>query len=49
MPNGNPTLDQDDMPFTRELTEYEKTILSDLQGVWNLLRNSVVDAAGFEG
>ena len=37
------------MPFTQEPTGYEKTILSDLQGAWNLLRDSVVDAAGFEG
>lgn len=37
------------MPFTEEPTGYEKTILSDLQGAWILLRESVVDAAGFEG
>lgn len=37
------------MPFTQEPTGYEKTILSDLQGAWNLLRESVVGAAGFEG
>lgn len=37
------------MPFTHESTGYEKTILSDLQGAWNLLRDSEVDAAGFEG
>ena len=37
------------MPFTEEQTGYEKTILSDLQGSWSLLRDSVVDAAGFEG
>jgi hypothetical protein len=37
------------MPFTQEPTGYEKTILSDLQGAWSLLRESVVDAAGFEG
>ena len=37
------------MPFTQEPTGYEKTILSDLQGAWGLLRESVVDAAGFEG
>ena len=36
------------MPFTQEPTGYEKTILSDLQGAWNLLRESVVDATGFE-
>ena len=37
------------MPFTQEPTGYEKTILSDLQGAWSLLRDSVVDATGFEG
>ncbi|EFK09660.1 conserved hypothetical protein [delta proteobacterium NaphS2] len=37
------------MPFIQEPTGYEKTILSDLQGAWSLLRESVVDAAGFEG
>ena len=37
------------MSFTQEPTGYEKTILSDLQGAWNLLRDSFVDAAGFEG
>ena len=37
------------MPFTEESTGYEKTILSDLQGAWSLLRDSIVEAAGFEG
>jgi hypothetical protein len=37
------------MPFTQEPTGYEKTVLSDLQGAWSLLRESVGDAAGFEG
>ena len=37
------------MPFIEEQTGYEKTILSDLQGAWSFLRQSVVDAAGFEG
>ncbi len=37
------------MPFTEEPTGYEKTILSDLQGAWSVLRASVVEAAGFEG
>jgi len=37
------------MPFIQEPTGYEKTILSDLQGAWGVLRDSVVDAAGFEG
>lgn len=37
------------MAFIQESTVYEKTILSDLQGAWSLLRACVVDAAGFEG
>lgn len=37
------------MSFIKELTGYEKTILSDLQGAWAVLRESVVDAAGFDG
>ena len=37
------------MSFIQEPTGYEKTILSDLQGAWSLLRESVVDSAGFEG
>ena len=37
------------MPFIEENTGYEKTILSDLQGAWGLLRQNVVDEAGFEG
>ena len=37
------------MTFVQEATGYEKTILSDLQSAWTLLRTSVVDAAGFEG
>jgi len=37
------------MAFVQESTGYEKTILSDLQGAWTVLRSSVVDAAGFEG
>ena len=35
------------MPFIEESTGYEKTILSDLQGAWGLLRQSVVDSGGF--
>lgn len=34
--------------FATEQTGYEKTILSDLQGAWTLLRQSVVDTSGFE-
>jgi hypothetical protein len=37
------------MAFVEESTGYEKTILSDLQGAWSLLRASVVETAGFEG
>lgn len=37
------------MPFIEESTGYEKTILSDLQGAWSVLRDSIVDTAGFEG
>jgi len=37
------------MPFTKEPTGYEKTILSDLQGAWQILRDSVVESAGFNG
>ncbi len=35
------------MPFVEESTGYQKTILSDLQGAWSVLRDSVVNAAGF--
>lgn len=37
------------MPFTEEPTGYEKTILSDLQGAWSVLRQSVAESEGFEG
>ena len=37
------------MPFTQEPTGYEKTILSDLQGAWQVLRDSVVESGGFDG
>ena len=37
------------MAFKTEPTGYEKTILSDLQGAWDVLRESVVNSAGFEG
>lgn len=37
------------MPFVEEPTGYDKTILSDLQGAWIVLRESVVEAAGFKG
>ena len=37
------------MAFTEEPRGYEKTILSDLQGAWTLLRKSVVESGGFEG
>ena len=37
------------VPFFREPTGYEKTILSDLQGGWLALRSLVVESADFEG
>ena len=37
------------MKFKIEPTGYEKTILSDLQGAWNVFRQTVVDNVGFEG
>lgn len=37
------------MEFDQENTGYEKTILSDLQGAWACLRESVVNAFGFDG
>ena len=37
------------MAFPTESAGYEKTILSDLQGAWILLRQSVVDTEGFDG
>jgi len=37
------------MPFIEEPTGYEKTILSDLQGAWMVLRGSVVESGGVEG
>jgi len=37
------------MPFIQEPREYDKTILSDLQGAWSILRDAVIASAGFEG
>ena len=37
------------MTFQTESTSYEKTILSDLQGAWIVLRESVANSARFEG
>jgi len=37
------------MPFTEEPSGYEKTILSDLQGAWSVLRQSVAESEGFKG
>lgn len=37
------------MSFPTEPTGYEKTILSDLQGAWIVLRDSVVESGGFDG
>jgi len=35
------------MSFEVEPTGYEKTVLSELQGAWQVLRNEVVEQAGF--
>jgi hypothetical protein len=35
------------MPFFNEPDHYEKTILSDLQGAWQILRDAMVEHAGF--
>ena len=37
------------MSFETEPTGYEKTVLSDLQGAWQVLRNEVAEQAGFPG
>jgi hypothetical protein len=37
------------MTFDTEPTGYEKTILSDLQGAWQCLRQEVADNPGFDG
>jgi hypothetical protein len=37
------------MAFKTEPTGHEKTILSDLQGAWTVLRESVANSARFEG
>lgn len=37
------------MGFFTEPLGYEKTILSDLQGAWGCLRESVAEQAGFDG
>jgi len=37
------------MAFFTEPEGYEKTILSDLQGAWSVLRQSVANNAGFDG
>src|SRR5208282_1578513 len=42
-------LSEQEMAFPIERSGYEKTILSDLQGAWILLRESVVDTDGFDG
>jgi len=36
------------MGFIIEQSGYKKTILSDLQGAWEVFRQSVVDSGGFE-
>ena len=37
------------MSFFTEPVQYEKTILSDLQGAWECLRTTINEQAGFEG
>lgn len=37
------------MSFDEEQTQYDKTILSDLQGAWTTLRDAVMAAFGFDG
>jgi len=37
------------MSFIEEKTWYGKTILSDLQGAWGVLRQAIVDNSGFNG
>jgi len=37
------------MSFPTEPPGYEKGILSDLQGAWAVLRDSIVDSDGFDG
>lgn len=37
------------MTFDTEPTGYEKTILSELQGAWQCLRQEVADNPGFDG
>ena len=37
------------MAFDNEPVGYEKTVLSDLQGAWQNLRDAVVEYAGFPG
>jgi hypothetical protein len=36
------------MSFITESTGYQKTVLSDLQGAWEVFRQSVIDSGGFE-
>ena len=37
------------MSFETEPTGYEKTVLSELQGAWQVLRDEVAEQAGFSG
>ena len=37
------------MSFETEPAGYEKTVLSELQGAWQVLRDEVVEQAGFPG
>lgn len=40
---------EQELAFLTESNGYEKTILSDLQGAWILLRESIVETDGFDG
>ena len=37
------------MRFETEPTGYEKTVLSELQGAWQVLRDEIAEQAGFPG
>ena len=37
------------MSFEIEPTGYQKTVLSELQGAWQIIRNEVAEQAGFPG
>jgi hypothetical protein len=47
MNTGN-GIERRSMGFITESSGYQKTILSDLQGAWEVFRQSVVNSGGFE-